>query len=259
MDVIAIAWASTYEKTAGAARGWLQSGATRWLLDEDDSIFAAFGVGYQPTGVLAVNGVEVARWWGAAGEQALREAFEMVTAWLCPCISTPVVGAPAELAHLPGSDILSGEYSFQRPAEGQRVALAERLAHYHAVLDEDRLRYSDADAWPDNVRQASISLNAGQPGAPLWSGSRTVFSATASIDNHSLVLDIDDPGRLALHGVPYAAEDEDPVRGSCSAPVYDMSTMVQSRERSSTPRRTAATNPASSPAASHRAAPCLLR
>lgn len=80
LDVIAIAWASTYEKTAGAARGYLQSGATRWLLDEDDSIFAAFGVGYQPVGVLAVNGVEVARWQGAAGEEALREAFEKVTA-----------------------------------------------------------------------------------------------------------------------------------------------------------------------------------
>ena len=59
--MIAIAWASTYEKTASAARGWLQSGATRWLLDEDDSIFAAFEVGYQPAGVLAVDGVEVAR------------------------------------------------------------------------------------------------------------------------------------------------------------------------------------------------------
>ncbi len=78
--MIAIAWASTYEKTAGAARGYMQSGATRWLLDEDESIFAAFGVGYQPVGVLAVNGVEVARWQGAAGEQALREAFEMVSA-----------------------------------------------------------------------------------------------------------------------------------------------------------------------------------
>ena len=80
VDVIAIAWASTYEKTASAARGWLQSGATRWLLDEDDSIFAAFEVGYQPAGVLAVDGVEVARWRGSAGEEELRAAFEMVTA-----------------------------------------------------------------------------------------------------------------------------------------------------------------------------------
>lgn len=80
MDVIAIAWASTYEKTAGAARGYLQSGATRWLLDEDDSIFAAFEVGYQPAGVLVVDGVEVARFRGSAGEQELRAAFEMATA-----------------------------------------------------------------------------------------------------------------------------------------------------------------------------------
>lgn len=79
VDVIAIAWASTYEKTAAAARGYLPSGATRWLLDEDDSIFAAFGVGYQPVGVLVVDGVEVGRWQGAAGEAALREAFEGVS------------------------------------------------------------------------------------------------------------------------------------------------------------------------------------
>lgn len=78
--MVAIAWASTYEKTASAARGWLQSGATRWLLDEDNSIFEAFEVGYQPAGVLVVDGVEVARWQGSAGEQELRDAFEMVTA-----------------------------------------------------------------------------------------------------------------------------------------------------------------------------------
>lgn len=77
--MVAIAWASTYEKTASAARGWLQSGATRWLLDEDNTIFEAFGVGYQPAGVLVVDGVEVARWRGSAGEQELRDAFEMVT------------------------------------------------------------------------------------------------------------------------------------------------------------------------------------
>lgn len=79
LDVIAIAWASTYEKTAGAARGYLQSGATRWLLDEDDSIFAGFEVGYQPAGVLVVDGVEVARWRGSAGEEELRQAFDTVT------------------------------------------------------------------------------------------------------------------------------------------------------------------------------------
>ena len=75
VDVIAVAWASTYDKTASAARGFLTSGATRWLLDVDDSIFAAFGVTYQPVGVFVVNGVEVNRWFGSVPERELRQAF----------------------------------------------------------------------------------------------------------------------------------------------------------------------------------------
>lgn len=73
VDVIAVAWASTYEKTASAARGFLTSGATRWLLD--DSVFAAFEVTYQPVGVFVVNGVEVNRWFGSLPEEELRQAF----------------------------------------------------------------------------------------------------------------------------------------------------------------------------------------
>lgn len=80
VDVVAVAWASTYEKTASAARGFLNSGATRWLLDEDDSIFAAFEVTYQPVGVFAVGGVEVNRWFGSIPEQELRQAFVDATA-----------------------------------------------------------------------------------------------------------------------------------------------------------------------------------
>ena len=80
VDVIAVAWASTYEKTASAARGLLISGATRWLLDEDESVFTAFEVGYQPVGVFIVDGVEVNRWLGNLPEQELRQAFDSATA-----------------------------------------------------------------------------------------------------------------------------------------------------------------------------------
>ena len=73
VDVIAVAWASSYEKTASAARGFLTSGATRWLLD--DSVFAAFEVTSQPVGVFTVGGVEVERWFGALPEQDLRRMF----------------------------------------------------------------------------------------------------------------------------------------------------------------------------------------
>lgn len=78
--MIAVAWASTYEKTASAARGFLSSGATRWLLDEEQSVFAAFEVGYQPVGVFVVDGVEVNRWLGSVPEQELRQAFDAATA-----------------------------------------------------------------------------------------------------------------------------------------------------------------------------------
>ena len=78
MDVIAVAWASTYEKTAGAARGLLTSGVTRWTLDEDESVFSAFEVGYQPVAVLVADGVEVQRWLGALDEDELRPALEGV-------------------------------------------------------------------------------------------------------------------------------------------------------------------------------------
>ena len=80
VDVIAVAWASTYDKTASAARGFLTSGATRWLLDEEQSVFAAFEVNYQPVGVFVVNGVEVNRWLGSLPEEEVRQAFQAATA-----------------------------------------------------------------------------------------------------------------------------------------------------------------------------------
>ena len=73
VDVIAVAWASSLEKTASAARGFLTSGATRWLLD--DSVFADFEVTSQPVGVFTIGGVEVKRWFGALPEQEIRQLF----------------------------------------------------------------------------------------------------------------------------------------------------------------------------------------
>ena len=50
------------------------------MLDEDESVFAAFEVGYQPVGVFVVDGVEVNRWLGTLPEQELRDAFDSATA-----------------------------------------------------------------------------------------------------------------------------------------------------------------------------------
>ncbi len=63
-DVIAVAWKASLADTSAAARRLLTSGATRWALDEDESVFAAFEVGYQPVSALVHQGVEIGRWHG---------------------------------------------------------------------------------------------------------------------------------------------------------------------------------------------------
>lgn len=63
-DVIAVAWKSSLAETASAAQRLLPSGTVRWTLDEDESAFAAFEVGYQPVSVLVDRGVEIGRWRG---------------------------------------------------------------------------------------------------------------------------------------------------------------------------------------------------
>ncbi len=78
VDVLAVAWASTYDKTASAAAALMPSGDVRWTLDE--SVFAAFEVGYQPVAVLVAGGVQVERWIGSLDEGELRRGLEMVAA-----------------------------------------------------------------------------------------------------------------------------------------------------------------------------------
>ena len=63
-DVIAVAWQSSQRETAAAAARLLPSGAVRWMLDEDEDVFARFGVVYQPVSVLVDRGVEIGRWFG---------------------------------------------------------------------------------------------------------------------------------------------------------------------------------------------------
>ena len=78
LDVVAIAWQASFERTEAAARELLPSGAVRWTLDDD--AFGPFEVTYQPVAVMATGGVEVQRWFGALGEAELRQAIEEVLA-----------------------------------------------------------------------------------------------------------------------------------------------------------------------------------
>lgn len=76
MDVVAIAWRSSYDRTAEVASVLLPSGAVRWGFDPDERIFSAFEVPYQPVTVLVAQGVEVGRWLGGKSEADIRQAMD---------------------------------------------------------------------------------------------------------------------------------------------------------------------------------------
>ena len=76
MDVIAVAWRSSLDRTAAVAEALMPSGAIKWGLDESEAVFSAFEVPYQPVTVLVAGGVEVARWLGARGEEDIRAAMD---------------------------------------------------------------------------------------------------------------------------------------------------------------------------------------
>lgn len=77
VEFVAVAWNSTFDKTADRAAELLTSGAVRWGLDENEEIFSAYGVPYQPVTVLITGSdVEVARWPGALSEAEIRQALD---------------------------------------------------------------------------------------------------------------------------------------------------------------------------------------
>lgn len=74
--MIAVAWKASYDATAARARDLLPSGAVRWGLDGNESIFGAFGFGYQPNFALVSEGVIVKKWIGPAPENELRAELD---------------------------------------------------------------------------------------------------------------------------------------------------------------------------------------
>ncbi len=76
VDVVAVAWRSSFERTAEMASVLLPSGAVRWGLDPDEKVFSAYEVPYQPVTVLVAQGVEIGRWLGAKPEADIREAMD---------------------------------------------------------------------------------------------------------------------------------------------------------------------------------------
>lgn len=74
---VAPAWKGTPEDTADRAAELMPSGEVMWGLDEDESIFAAFGIPYQPAVVLiGPEGSVRGEWFGSRPEEEIRTSIE---------------------------------------------------------------------------------------------------------------------------------------------------------------------------------------
>lgn len=77
IDFVAPAWKSTFEATSSRASGIFASGEVQWGLDEDEDIFEAYGVPYQPVTVLiAADKTVVEAWAGLRSEEEIRSALD---------------------------------------------------------------------------------------------------------------------------------------------------------------------------------------
>lgn len=74
---VAPAWKGTFEDTAQRASELMPSGEIAWGLDEDEAIFAAYGIPYQPATVLvSAEGNQVGGWVGGRSKDEMRQAIE---------------------------------------------------------------------------------------------------------------------------------------------------------------------------------------
>jgi hypothetical protein len=81
LEFVAVAWQSTFEKTAARAAELMPSGAVKWGLDEDAEVFGTYSIPYQPYTVLITGSdVEVQRWPGARSEDEIRQALDDLVA-----------------------------------------------------------------------------------------------------------------------------------------------------------------------------------
>jgi hypothetical protein len=78
---VAPAWKGTLEDTAARAAELMPSGEILWGLDEEEEVFGAFGIPYQPATVLIDSeGRIVDSWAGARSEAEMRSALESLVA-----------------------------------------------------------------------------------------------------------------------------------------------------------------------------------
>lgn len=77
---LAVAWKSSFNRTADRAAQLMPSGNIRWGLDEAEEIFQAYEVPYQPVTVLVTRGTIVERWPGIRSGDELRAAVDNLIA-----------------------------------------------------------------------------------------------------------------------------------------------------------------------------------
>jgi hypothetical protein len=77
VDFVAPAWKGTLEATRRRAAELMPSGIIRWGLDEEEAVFEAFSVPYQPVTVLiAADGTVFDSWPGLRDESSIRAALD---------------------------------------------------------------------------------------------------------------------------------------------------------------------------------------
>lgn len=81
VDFVAPAWKSSFDATSARAGDLLRSGYFMWGLDEDEDIFSAYGVPYQPVTVLIAGDKTVFEAWaGLRSEEEIRMALDALIA-----------------------------------------------------------------------------------------------------------------------------------------------------------------------------------
>jgi hypothetical protein len=78
---VAPAWKGSLEDTTERAAELLPSGEVMWGLDADESIFAAYGIPYQPAVVLiGSDGAVKEEWLGVRSEEEMRSSLQSLLA-----------------------------------------------------------------------------------------------------------------------------------------------------------------------------------
>lgn len=81
VDFVAPAWKASFEDTRQRANELLPSGVVLWGLDENEEVFGAYGIPYQPATVLiAHDDTVVDAWAGVRSEEEMRASIEELIA-----------------------------------------------------------------------------------------------------------------------------------------------------------------------------------